>query len=86
MLPAGSLRRQGPSRLRPLRAGPSGRRGASGDGDYSPAAVGTQRWIYVVVVVLGVVVGLAIAGIPSQHNDPPLRLVTTTTLAPPAAR
>jgi hypothetical protein len=43
--------------------------------------VRTQRWVYVVVIVLGVLLGLAIAGAPSRHYDPPLRVVTTTTTA-----
>jgi hypothetical protein len=47
--------------------------------------VATQRWIYVVVAVLGVVLGLAIAGVPSQHTDPPLRVAATTTVVPPAS-
>jgi hypothetical protein len=34
------------------------------------------------LIVIGVALGLAIAGVPSWHYDPPLRPITTTTTAP----
>jgi hypothetical protein len=43
--------------------------------------MGAPRWIYLLLIVVGAAVGLAIAGLPSQHYDPPLRIAPTTTTA-----
>ncbi|HEV3401213.1 MAG TPA: LytR C-terminal domain-containing protein [Acidimicrobiales bacterium] len=50
----------------------------------------SQRWVPVVIVVVGGLLGLAIAGLPSRREDAPLRVQTATTTvvvgstAPPA--
>ncbi|MDP8992203.1 MAG: hypothetical protein M3N31_04010 [Actinomycetota bacterium] len=49
------------------------------------------RWPYVLMVVVGVALGVAIAGVPTRAQDPPLRVQnvpsTTTSTAPvPAAQ
>ncbi|GAC1597537.1 MAG: hypothetical protein NVS3B21_22230 [Acidimicrobiales bacterium] len=33
-----------------------------------------RSWVIVTIIVVGVVLGIAIAGVPSRHQDPPLRL------------
>lgn len=48
--------------------------------------MGTQRWVYILLIVLGVLLGAAIAGLPSRHYDPPLHVVPTTTSSSPAAK
>ncbi|MDQ3639977.1 MAG: hypothetical protein M3450_00560 [Actinomycetota bacterium] len=42
------------------------------------------RWAYVLMLVVGAALGVAIAGVPSRGQDPPLRVQTepTTTVAP----
>ena len=45
-----------------------------------------QRWALALLLVVGVALGVAIAGFPSRRHDPPLRVqtedLTTTTTAP----
>lgn len=38
-----------------------------------------QRWVYVMLVVIGVALGIAIAGVPSGHHDLPLHPLSSTT-------
>ena len=49
-----------------------------------------RSWVVVTIIVVGVVLGIAIAGVPSRHQDPPLRLssapsgpTTTASSSPP---
>ena len=48
-----------------------------------------QRWGYVVLIVFGLALGVAVAGLPSRHHDRPLRVdtvnpvATTSTTSPP---
>lgn len=48
-----------------------------------------QAWVIVIVVVVGAALGVAIAGVPSRHQDPPLRVVgsssSTAATAPSTA-
>jgi hypothetical protein len=41
--------------------------------------VRNQRWIYILLIMVGVVLGIGISGIPSGHYDPPIHIPTTTT-------
>ncbi len=38
-----------------------------------------HRWVYVMIVVVGAILALGIAGVPSTRHDPPIRVLTTTT-------
>ncbi|GAC1311486.1 MAG: hypothetical protein NVSMB16_08270 [Acidimicrobiales bacterium] len=49
-----------------------------------------RSWVIVTIIVVGVALGIAIAGVPSRHQDPPLRLsavpsgpTSTTSTSPP---
>ncbi|GAC1600826.1 MAG: hypothetical protein NVS3B21_28170 [Acidimicrobiales bacterium] len=49
-----------------------------------------RAWVIVTIIVVGVVLGIAIAGVPSRHQDPPLRIsaapsgpTTTASSSPP---
>jgi uncharacterized membrane protein len=48
--------------------------------------MGTQRWVYVLLIVVGILLGAAIAGVRSRHYDPPIRVVATTTTSTPVAK
>jgi hypothetical protein len=43
-----------------------------------------RAWIAVIVVV-GIALGVAIAGIPNRHHDAPLRISTTSTTTVPGS-
>ena len=50
-----------------------------------------ERWLLAVIVVLGIVAGVIVAGVPQRASDPPLELrveptTTTTFLPPPTTR
>jgi len=42
-----------------------------------------QRWVYIVIVVVGAALALGIAGVPSTHHDQPVRDRTTVATAAP---
>jgi hypothetical protein len=41
------------------------------------------RWLAVLLIVVGVLLGVAIAGIPSRGNDMPIKVVTPTSRTVP---
>ena len=43
-----------------------------------------RTWV-VAVVAVGIVLGVAIAGIPNRHHDAPLKITSTTTIVGPAS-
>lgn len=48
-----------------------------------------ERWLLAIIVVLGVLAGVLVAGVPERGTDPPLELrveATTTTLFPTTTR
>jgi len=49
------------------------------------AVVPRPRWVYVMIVVVGAALAFGIAGVPSTQHDPPVHVLTTTTLAPTGA-
>ena len=40
------------------------------------------RWVYLLMLLVGAGLGVAIAGVPSRGEDPPLRMQTESTVAP----
>jgi hypothetical protein len=44
-----------------------------------------HRWVYVMIIVVGALLALGIAGVPSTHQDTPVQLLPTTTTVAPAS-